>query len=484
MVQINKIKANIVLDILKTTLPNNINIIINDYIKEGIEIYSKNKITHSDIDKFPQQDELFNYWNYSIYITCNILFYKNISINCILTNKLITSVYSGFFNIPTTSSEVYTYYLFSEGDNTCILVCGGGYNLPCFIYYVYRKVCYDLINAPFGDHYGNVEYYNNIINILMKNKDVCSIIENSNYIPEIYSSKKTVMSFANHFQAGHYLWNEISGIDILIRTNLIKEIDILILGDYDICNIYKIIKKYNPSCEIINIKNKNTIDNKDCQIIYGIISGHFILEETKKMYLKNINHITVDKQFVFMIIIKADRRCIHDVENVYIQLINKLVEKNILIPNETLILFDGLYSNNCNELLKNYYDKYNSKYNNIINNIINNIHNEFECKSLIGSTFLETLRYYKSIDFWIAPQSSAMELINQTNENGLIITPENLKYCTQQQCYYIENRIRHCVSLATCCSVDDLIIVNWNDIYMKAEMIILHLKLKQNNICH
>ena len=91
---------------------------------------------------------------------------------------------------------------------------------------------------------------------------------------------------------------------------------------------------------------------------------------------------------------------------------------------------------------------------------------------------METLSYYKSIDFWIAPQSSAMELINQTNDNGLIITPENLKYCTQQQCYYIENRIRHDVSFATVSNVDNLTIVNWHDIYEKVERKILYLKTK------
>jgi hypothetical protein len=178
MVAIKRYNVNAVLDVLKNTLPNNINEIINNYITEGIDIYKKNKITHPDIEKFPQQDILLNYWNYSIYITCNILYYKNISINCVLTNKVISSVYSNLFTIPTMSSEVYTYYLFSEGDNTCILVCGSGYNLPCFVYYVYINVCFDLINAPFGIPYGDIEYYNKIINILMTNDDICSIINN------------------------------------------------------------------------------------------------------------------------------------------------------------------------------------------------------------------------------------------------------------------------------------------------------------------
>jgi len=381
------------------------------------------------------------------------------------------------------SSEVYTYYLFSEGDNTCILVCGSGYNLPCFVYYVYINVCFDLINAPFGIPYGDIEYYNKIINILMTNDDICSIINNSIYIPETYSTRKTVLSFANHYQAGHYLWNEVSGIDILIKTNLIKEIDILLLGDYDICDIHKIIQEYNPSCKIINSKDKNTIDITDCHIIYGIISGYFILEETKKMYFKNVNYnySNDNKKFVFMIIIKADRRCIYDIEHIYIKLINDLVNKDILIPNETLILFDGLYSSDINEFLKNYYDKFKDKYENIINTITNNIHKDFECKSLIGLKFLDTLSYYKCIDCWIAPQSSAMELINQTNINGLIITPQNLKYCTQQQCYYLDNRIRHKVSFAKVLPEKDLVLVNYIDIYINVENIILNIK---NNKVH
>ena len=100
---------------------------------------------------------------------------------------------------------------------------------------------------------------------------------------------------------------------------------------------------------------------------------------------------------------------------------------------------------------------------------------------LIGLKFLDTLSYYKCIDCWIAPQSSAMELINQTNINGLIITPENLKYCIQQQCYYLDNRIRHKVSFAKVLPEKDLVLVNYTDIYINVENIILNIK---NNKVH
>ena len=95
---------------------------------------------------------------------------------------------------------------------------------------------------------------------------------------------------------------------------------------------------------------------------------------------------------------------------------------------------------------------------------------------MIGLNFTETIRFYNSIKFWIAPQSSAMELINQTNNNGLIITAENLKYCTQQQCHYLQNRIKHITTIASV--ANDLIIVNWYDLYNKAEIIISNI----NNI--
>ena len=182
-----------------------------------------------------------------------------------------------------------------------------------------------------------------------------------------------------------------------------------------------------------------------------------------------------------MIIIKEDRRCIRDVEKVFIQLINDLVKNNILIPNETFILFDGLYFNGSNDFLKDYYNKFKDRYNNVIKKICNNIHIDFECKSLIGLKFNETIRYYNSIDFWIAPQSSAMELLNQTNNNGLIITPENLKYCTEQQCCYIQNRTRHEITIALISnSLDgqDLIVVNQEDLYNKSRNIISIAKLK------
>jgi hypothetical protein len=251
------------------------------------------------------------------------------------------------------------------------------------------------------------------------------------------------MFFANNYQVGHYLWNEVSGLDILIRTKLINNIDTLLLGDYDICSIYKTIKEYNPTCKIISVNNK---DNYKKFNTFGFISSHFILNKTKELYLKNVKSVIknkINKKNIIMIIIKADRRCLYDMDNLYINLINKLVENNILNPNETIILFDGLYKNNSNLFLTSYYNSYKDNYIKIVNNIINNIDKNIKCKSLIGLKSHQILPYYNNVNFWIGTQSSTIEIIQQINKNGIVIMPDTLFYTIEQQCSYIEDRINH-----------------------------------------
>jgi hypothetical protein len=373
--------------------------------------------------------------------------------------------------------ELYNYYLFGEGKNSCVLVCGGGYNMPMFVYYFIRNIRYDLLDIEAGDSYGDDKYYKEIISIFILDKNIDLIVKNPLYLEEITTQdSETVMVFGKHFQLGHYLWNEVSGIDILVRTNLIKKIDVLLLGDYDICDMYKIIKEYNPVCKIINIKDKSSII-ENYKNNYGMISGYFITDTTKKYYLKNIDAIKFDKKIVMMIIIKADRRIMKDMEIIYANLINKLVENNILNPKETIILFEGLYCNKINSFLENYYNRFIDRYKYIANTITENINKDFECISLLELTFPEILRYYNSVNFWIGGTSSTIDLISQTNKNGIIFTPENFRYTIMQQCFYIQNRINH-ETIFTPTVVDDLFIANEEELYKKAETIINSLNLQ------
>jgi len=332
-----------------------------------------------------------------------------------------------------------------------------------FIYYFKKNKYYNLIYAPFGDIYGNSNYYEKLISNLISTeyKLITLIVSDPNYIDIKKNYKRNnCMFFANNHQAGHYLWNEVSGLDILIRTKLISNIDTLLLGDYDICSIYKIIKEHSPFCKIINVNDKDKYKKFNN---FGFISGHFILNKTKEMYLKNVNAIKLNKKNIIMIVIKADRRCLYDMDNLYINLINKLVESNILNPNETIILFDGLYKNTSNLFLTNYYNNYKDNYTTIIDNIIKNIDRNIECKSLIGLKSYEILPYYNNINFWIGTQSSTIEIMQQINKNGVIILPDTLLYTIEQQCCYIEDRIKHTNIIGK--FENDLIIIDFYELY-------------------
>ena len=456
------------LDIVKNTLPDDINTLINNYLEEGNNIYNKNIISNPDICKFTHWDSLNHNWSYSIFFTCNLLYFGNIRIKCFITNNIISSIYSNTLSIDIGDKYYFIYYLFSEGENSCILIYGGPYHLPMFIYYFEKKIYYNLIFSPFGGLYANNNYYENMINTLITSTEyeiIKSIINDPNYKDLQNNHKRNnCMFFANNFQSGHYLWNEVSGLDILIRTKLINNIDTILLGDYDICNIHKTINEYNPDCNIISVNHKYKYKNFNN---FGFISGHFILNKSKELYLKNTTPININKKFIIMIIIKADRRCLWDCDKIYIQIINKLVENNILKPNETVILFDGLYNNNVNLCLTNYYNKYKDNYTYIIDNIIKNIDKNFECKSLIGFHFNEILNYYNNINFWIGTQSSSTEIIQQINKNGVLIMSNTLKYTIEQQCCYIEDRINFPIVIGR--SENDLIIIDFFELYNTIE---------------
>ena len=467
--------------IKNNNLPDAIKDEIENYIKEGKKIYDDNIITHPNISKMDNQDMLFDDWCISLYFTCHLLYFQNVKIKCFFTNKILTSIYSDFFALDDygiyDTNYKYTYYLFSEGINSCILVYGAPYYLPMFIYYFEKDICYDLLpHQLFGGPYSNHEYYKKLINAIKiyKIENLKLIISDDNYIIKD-TNKQIIISFANNYQQGHHFWNEVSGIDILIRTNLIKNINILLLGDFDICDIHKSIKEYNPQCKIINIADKNSIINN--ANVYGFISSHFILDTTKMLYFKNIIPIKLNNKFVIMIIIKADRRRLHDVENVYINLINTLIQNKILNPSETIILFDGLYKSNRNEFLKNYYDNNKDKYINIVNTIVDNIPKEIECKSLIGLEPTEVMRYYDAINFWIGIMSSSIDPISHTKKIGLIITPEAFTYCLRQQSSYIQNMTNHIYHVCSWDPYEELTIVNWHELYNQVEQGIINCKV-------
>lgn len=447
-------------DFIKNELPYNIKDIIDNYIKEGSQIYDGNHNNYPNLEKYEGWDALCKYWNFNIYLMCHLLYFKTIRIKCFLTNKIINSGYSDILSSYHDSliTHYFPYYLFSDGTNTCVLVYGGPYYLPLFVYYIEKQECYNLLSGNnFGGIYDCNSSYKTIIELFLKRyneKEQNSLIFNLGN-----NHRQINMIFANNFQSGHYIWNEVSGIELLIKTDLIKNIDNLLLSQFDICNVHELIKDKNPNCKIINIKDYEKIEGNN---FYGAISGYFMTSEAQKYLFYSIkNPIKFNKKLVIMIVIKADRRLLIDMDSIYIQLINKLVENNIINPNELLILFDGLYKNdNINTV---YYDTFKEKYITVINNICNNIDKNIECKSLIGLNFNEILSYYNNINYWIGPGGSCIEVLIHSNVNGLILTPEYSMYGLRQQISYIQNRRKH--SLVICKSIDTNYNVDFTEFY-------------------
>lgn len=265
---------------IKNELPENITSIIDNYINVGFQIYNGNHHNYPHLEKYNGWDSLVKYWNFSIYLMCHLLYFKTIKIKCFLTDKIVNSYYSDMLYIyhDPLITYYFPYYLFSDGINTCVLVYGGPYYLPMFVYYIEKQECYNLLSGNnFGSLYGSYESYNSIIDIFLKRYNEK---EQQLFLVNLDEKQREVsMIFATNFQAGHYIWNEVSGVELLIKTDLIKNIDKLLLSEFDICNVHELIKEKNPECKIINIKD---YENTESINFYGAISGYFMTTEAQK----------------------------------------------------------------------------------------------------------------------------------------------------------------------------------------------------------
>ena len=237
---------------------------INNYEnhKQYYELYTENntilkEIIQNNIIKkynFDYDPEKYYRLNPTNIITRNIYELSGITI---MLNAIIEKTFYGFC-IKTgnkykcekmhcsNSDSKYGFYIyhFNCSENEFIIMFSWEYFSPILIYYPKTK---DIYNINY--RYSNI---NEFINDLLKN-----INYNITYYPQDNYVSYVVGIMPN---AGHYFWQEICGLMILIENNLVSNIDEFIIYNFDYLNIGNILKtKFKKKITYLALENNNNL---------------------------------------------------------------------------------------------------------------------------------------------------------------------------------------------------------------------------------
>jgi len=314
-----------------------------------------------------------------------------------------------------------TYHFNCSGDEFIILF-GWEYFTPMLIHY------------PKDDLVFNISY---------RYSDITPIIYNSNINYSIpYYPKYNFISYGIGLihNAGHYLWQEIFGLMLLIEYNLIDNIDEFIIYNYDYLNIGDILQnKFNKTITHINSNTSH----------HGLtvnLSKHFITNSLINNF-KNIYELKDNRQNneinILFDIRTNDRLWLNQIP-IIVNIINSL--KNTYQAYSVNFFISGFYSYEM-LYLNNYYNsskeirKQMKIFNTIQKCISSPIYN------LINLNLSKILFICQKIDLCIANAGSGLSFFYQTifNNDTICLTLKQKVIDFDRQRYGFENCISNCV---------------------------------------
>jgi hypothetical protein len=405
----------------------------NDIIDTIIQIHNKycNVSFNNNINDDINHSHIKNYWLYTTYMTCGILSNTTLSFRCFLTKQIVNSVYSNYLDYCNT---IFYYYYYPQGTETFILIMGGGYNLPIAVYYPYKNSYINLAYPCFGGYYDDCTDIIKMISL----EQIMHNVNNKNNKDE---SPLSVCFLAWCMNPGHYIWNEVSGIYPLIVTKLLNNIDIVVVGEWDIFNIDSLILEHNPRCKIVKYKEFIIDPYYICtNIKYGRIGEGYIVNETQVIIRKHVNSVNYTNKFVLSIILKLDQRGIQNITELYINLINRMTSTNIINPEGLYLLIDGLYKHDTEQGMS-FFKTNKDIYERGAKDIINNIDPRIEYKSLIGLSPRDVLQHYNSVNYFIGCGGANVYCIRHVyKKNGCVIYPKFIyDFSPYQDKHYVQD---------------------------------------------
>jgi hypothetical protein len=289
-------------------------------------------------------------------ITFDIIINKSFSFKCLKTNEIFRtnrSFHLVFQNEHVNVKEGLDDIIVYIFDNIPIpfFVCiGGGGRGSCLSNEIYMVYYYTTNNI-----------YSFCENILTSDQSkilLCNRILDYYKSNTIIPSNKVSTTYGYLANIGHTYWNELSAFKILLDFDLLKHIDMFIIGQYDYYNIYDYLQKNN-----YNVVRENKIENINKILNNSVIFKYddlFMYEDLKTFVLENnklndndlIARIEKVKNAHHPIVtfnLRGLYRNLYDQETCFIKIINSLL---LLFPN-MFVIFDG-YVKNENVVLNNY----------------------------------------------------------------------------------------------------------------------------------
>jgi hypothetical protein len=418
---------------LYTKNNNRLNEIIQKIIKTYYFEYDPAKYYRHDINSITTR----NIYELSgIIIMLNAIIEKTFYGYCIKTCKKYACEKMYCCSNKINKYDTYVYHFNCSGDEFVILFAWE-YFSPVLIYYPKTKKAYNI-----NYRYSNIlEHINNYI---LKN-----INYSISYYPKCNNTSYVIGIMQN---PGHYFWQEVYGLMLLIEHDLLDNIDEFIIYKYDYLNIADILKnKYNKNIKYIT--SDTEIHNLSVNI-----TKHYITNSSTKIFknfyeLTYTNDISVTNEINIMFDLRSNDRIWINQIPIIINIINGV--KNKYSHYNINFYISGFYNYKKTCLSINYNG---TKEINSQNKIFNIIQSKlpFPIFNLININLSEIIHISQKIDLCIANLGSGVSFFYSTIFNKPTIGFTNLKNSVSfdSQRYAFENKLNKYSSIHPCYITD------------------------------
>lgn len=359
-----------------------------------------------------------------ITIMLNAIIEKNMYGYCIKTGNKYKCEKMHCCNSGLTKYMSYTYHFNCSGDEF-IIMFSWEYFSPILICYTKTSEIY------------NISYrYSDITQFI-------NLLKNINYNITYYPTDNYVSYVVGIMHnAGHYFWNEICGLMILIENNLVSNIDEFIIYNFDYLNIGNMLKsKFNKKITYLASENNNRLTLN--------LSKHYItnslIETFKNNYeLKNNNNI--NEINIIFDIRTNDRIWLNQIP-IIINIMNWI--KNTYHNYSVNFFIGGFYNYEQNNTQNTIYNSkkeisQQTKIFNIIKNFVS-----FPIYSLINLNLSQIIKICQRIDLCICNSGSGIGFFYQTifNKDTICFTLNKKTYDFDLQRYAFENYVSNSIFL-------------------------------------
>jgi hypothetical protein len=372
-----------------------------------------------------------------IIIMLNAIIEKTFYGYCIKTGIKYACEKMYYSNNKVSKYASYVYHFNCSGDEFVIMF-KWEYFSPVLIYYPKTKNVF------------NISYrYSNILSNFDHTKSKLNINYSIAYYPQRNYTSYIIGIMHN---PGHYFWQEIQGLMLLIEYDLLDHIDEFIIYKYDYLNIADLLKKK------FNKPIKYVTSDKEMYNLTVNITKHYISNSSIKIFKKfyeltYANNISVTNEINIMFDIRSNDRIWLNQIPIIINIMNGV--KNKYSHYNINFYISGFY-NYKKTFLSSVYNV--TKEIKLQNNIFNKIQSKitFPIFNLINMNLSKIMHISQKIDLCITNLGSGIGFLYTTifNNHAIGFTQPKKSVIFDSQRHAFENKINKCISIHPSCITD------------------------------